>query len=174
MCHRTGRRLRNRPHARRTGRAGFGPGYEFVQRGVASPAAVDRADFCAEAIFGSEARSRPQREQAGREGVLLCQQVHRPKDGGRHAHGPARIDNAASKTLAPSGPTARVTNLQTGRSAVVTIQDRGPYVKGRIVDLSPATAREIVISRERRHRTGRSAPVVDTAMTKCPPRSGRR
>jgi rare lipoprotein A len=39
-----------------------------------------------------------------------------------------------------------VTNLETGRSAVVTIQDRGPYVKGRIVDLSPATARQIGIT----------------------------
>jgi rare lipoprotein A len=58
-----------------------------------------------------------------------------------------RDDNAASKTL-PLGTTARVTNLQTGLSAVVTIQDRGPYVKGRIVDLSPATAREIGMSRE--------------------------
>ena len=58
-----------------------------------------------------------------------------------------RDDNAASKTL-PLGTTARVTNLETGRSAVITIQDRGPYVKGRIVDLSPATAREIGISRE--------------------------
>jgi len=58
-----------------------------------------------------------------------------------------RDDNAASKTL-PLGTTARVTNLDTGRSAVVTIQDRGPFVKGRIVDLSPATAREIGLSRE--------------------------
>ena len=51
-------------------------------------------------------------------------------------------DNAASKTL-PLGTTAKVTNLETGKSAEVTIQDRGPYVKGRIIDLSPATAREI-------------------------------
>ena len=51
-------------------------------------------------------------------------------------------DNAASRTL-PLGTRARVTNLETGRSALVTIQDRGPYVKGRIVDLSPATARAI-------------------------------
>ncbi|MGJ7507465.1 septal ring lytic transglycosylase RlpA family protein [Variovorax sp. GT1P44] len=56
-------------------------------------------------------------------------------------------DNAASKTL-PLGTTAKVTNVETGRSAVVTIQDRGPYVKGRIVDLSPATAREIGISQQ--------------------------
>ena len=51
-------------------------------------------------------------------------------------------DNAASKTL-PLGTEARVTNLKTGRSATVTIQDRGPYAKGRIVDLSPATAAAI-------------------------------
>ena len=54
-------------------------------------------------------------------------------------------DNAASKTL-PLGTEAKVTNLKTGRSATVTIQDRGPYVKGRIVDLSPATAEQIGIT----------------------------
>lgn len=48
-------------------------------------------------------------------------------------------DNAASKTL-PLGSKARVRNLETGKSAVVTIQDRGPHVPGRIIDLSPATA----------------------------------
>jgi rare lipoprotein A len=58
-------------------------------------------------------------------------------------------DNAASRTL-PLGTTAKVTNLETGKSAFVTIQDRGPYVGGRIVDLSPSTAREIGIS----HRQG--------------------
>ena len=56
-------------------------------------------------------------------------------------------DNAASKTL-PLGTTARVTNLETGRSTVVTIQDRGPYVPGRIVDLSPRSAEEIGLTRE--------------------------
>ena len=53
-------------------------------------------------------------------------------------------DNAASKTL-PLGTTAKVTNLENGKSAVVTIQDRGPYVKGRIVDLSSSTAQKIGI-----------------------------
>ena len=56
-------------------------------------------------------------------------------------------DNAASKTL-PLGTTAKVTNIETGQSAVVTIQDRGPYVKGRIVDLSPSTAQKIGIARD--------------------------
>jgi rare lipoprotein A len=51
-------------------------------------------------------------------------------------------NNAASLTL-PLGTTATVKNLQNGKSALITIRDRGPYVKGRIVDLSPATARSI-------------------------------
>jgi rare lipoprotein A len=54
-------------------------------------------------------------------------------------------DNAASRTL-PLGTTAKVTNLETGKSAFVTIQDRGPYVEGRIVDLSPSTAQKIGIT----------------------------
>ena len=56
--------------------------------------------------------------------------------------------NAASRTL-PLGTTAKVTNLETGQSAVVTIQDRGPYVDGRIVDLSPGTAQAIGLSKRK-------------------------
>ena len=54
-------------------------------------------------------------------------------------------DNAASRTL-PLGTTAKVTNVETGKTAVVTIEDRGPYVDGRLVDLSPATANKIGIT----------------------------
>ncbi len=50
--------------------------------------------------------------------------------------------NAASRTL-PLGTTAKVTNVETGKAAVVTIEDRGPYVDGRLVDLSPGTAARI-------------------------------
>jgi rare lipoprotein A len=57
-------------------------------------------------------------------------------------------DNAASRTL-PLGTTATVTNTETGQRAVVTIQDRGPYAKGRIVDLSPFTARTIGITQHK-------------------------
>jgi rare lipoprotein A len=56
------------------------------------------------------------------------------------------VNNAASRTL-PLGTIAKVTNLKTGQSTVVTIEDRGPYVSGRIVDLSPATAQQIGITR---------------------------
>lgn len=46
---------------------------------------------------------------------------------------------AAHRSL-PFGTRVRVTNHSTGRSAVVTINDRGPYVGGRIIDLSSAAA----------------------------------
>ena len=39
----------------------------------------------------------------------------------------------------------RVTNLDNGRSVVVTINDRGPFVKSRVIDLSRAAARHLGI-----------------------------
>jgi rare lipoprotein A len=49
---------------------------------------------------------------------------------------------AAHKTL-PFGTKVRVTNRNNGRSVVVTINDRGPYIKGRIIDLSKAAAKQV-------------------------------
>jgi peptidoglycan lytic transglycosylase len=46
---------------------------------------------------------------------------------------------AAHRTL-PFGSRVAVTNEQNGRTVVVTINDRGPFVKGRIIDLSRAAA----------------------------------
>lgn len=57
-----------------------------------------------------------------------------------------RGNNAASRTL-PLGTVAKVTNVATGKSAIIKIEDRGPYIKGRIVDLSPSTAHKIGITR---------------------------
>lgn len=54
---------------------------------------------------------------------------------------------AASKTL-PLGTKAKVTNLENGKSAEVEIRDRGPYVPGRIVDLSPKTADTLGIKKQ--------------------------
>ena len=47
-----------------------------------------------------------------------------------------------SRTL-PLGSTARVTNKKTGLSTKVKITDRGPFVKGRSIDLSKAAAKSI-------------------------------
>jgi len=49
---------------------------------------------------------------------------------------------AAHRTL-PFGTMVRVTNTGTGKSVVVRINDRGPFVHGRIIDLTPAAARAI-------------------------------
>ena len=43
----------------------------------------------------------------------------------------------------PFGSRVRVTNLDNGRSVVVRINDRGPYVEKRVIDLSYAAAREL-------------------------------
>lgn len=49
---------------------------------------------------------------------------------------------AAHRTL-PLGTRVRVTNLLNGRSVTVTVTDRGPFVKNRVLDLSYAAARAI-------------------------------
>jgi rare lipoprotein A len=46
---------------------------------------------------------------------------------------------AAHRTL-PFGTQLRVTNIATGRSVTVRVNDRGPYIKGRVVDLSYSAA----------------------------------
>jgi len=43
----------------------------------------------------------------------------------------------------PFGTSVRVTNLENGKNVIVRINDRGPHLKGRIIDVSPAAAREI-------------------------------
>jgi rare lipoprotein A len=75
--------------------------------------------------------------------------VYRPSDpdgGGPLAANGEHINTdhltAAHKTL-PFGMLVRVTNKRNGRSVVVRINDRGPFIKGRIIDLTPAGARAI-------------------------------
>ena len=53
---------------------------------------------------------------------------------------------AAHRTL-PLNSTVRVTNLQNGSSAVVRITDRGPFIEGRIIDLSLAAAKVLDVWR---------------------------
>ncbi len=65
--------------------------------------------------------------------------------GGRTASGqhasPSGL-TAAHRSL-PFGTLVRVTNSQNGRSVVVRINDRGPFVHGRVIDLTPAGARAL-------------------------------
>ena len=54
----------------------------------------------------------------------------------------ARALTAAHPTL-PFGTRVRVTNLASGRSVTVRINDRGPFVPGRVIDVSQAAAEEL-------------------------------
>jgi rare lipoprotein A len=67
---------------------------------------------------------------------------------GRTASGEATSRSAltaAHRTL-PFGTMVRVTNSRTGHSVVVRINDRGPFVRGRVIDLSPAAASALGVS----------------------------
>ena len=69
-------------------------------------------------------------------------------ESGKTASGePARPNGftAAHRTL-PLGTHVRVTNERNGRSVVVRINDRGPYVAGRVIDVTPAVARALGFS----------------------------
>jgi rare lipoprotein A len=70
--------------------------------------------------------------------------------GGRHHGGPTASGQrynqwamtAAHRKL-PFGTLVRVTNVKNGKSCIVRINDRGPFVRGRVIDLSAAAARDI-------------------------------
>ncbi len=51
--------------------------------------------------------------------------------------------NAAAHRTLPLGTVADVTNLETGETRRVVIEDRGPYVRGRVIDVTPRTAEEL-------------------------------
>jgi len=53
--------------------------------------------------------------------------------------------SAAHRTL-PFGTKVRVTNRRNGRTVVVRINDRGPFTRGRVIDLTPAAATQLGFS----------------------------
>lgn len=52
---------------------------------------------------------------------------------------------AAHRTL-PFGTRVRVTNQRNGKSVMVRINDRGPFVRGRVIDVTPAAAQALAFS----------------------------
>ena len=54
-------------------------------------------------------------------------------------HASSKGLTAAHRTL-PFGSRVRVTNTRNGKSVVVRINDRGPFVRGRVIDVTPAAA----------------------------------
>ncbi|WP_431268766.1 septal ring lytic transglycosylase RlpA family protein [Dankookia sp. P2] len=107
-----------------------------------------------------KAKAQPQRGTAS---------YYAPKFNGRRMANGKRFNpnasNAAHKTL-PLGTTAKVTNLENGKSAEVTVEDRGPYARGRIMDVSPRTAAQLDMKKDG------TAPVV-VEPTRVPDRDER-
>lgn len=66
---------------------------------------------------------------------------HKPKTASGEYFNPHHM-TAAHKSL-PFGTKVKVTNLVNHKSVIVTINDRGPFIKGRIIDLSKYAAKSI-------------------------------
>jgi|ERR1700721_479544 len=69
-------------------------------------------------------------------------------EGGRTANGGRASPSgftAAHRSL-PFGTHVRVTNVHNKRAVMVRINDRGPFIRGRIIDLTPAAARSLGFS----------------------------
>lgn len=77
-------------------------------------------------------------------GIASVYTDHRTASGERFS---ARALTAAHRTL-PFGSKVRVTSPRTGRSVIVRINDRGPFVRGRIIDLSPAAAASLGLTQK--------------------------
>ena len=82
---------------------------------------------------------------AGQSGVAS---IYSTKEGLKTASGARLSDLAltAAHRFLPFGSKVRVTNRGNGRTIVVTINDRGPFIRGRIIDLTPAGARALGFS----------------------------
>ena len=111
---------------------------------VAAVPALSRETVRHHAVSRAATRIVPQREVGKASVYSSALQGRHMTDGERFN---VASNAAASKTL-PIGTRARVTDLKTGRSADVTIKDRGPVPKGRVVDLTPHTAREIGLTKK--------------------------
>jgi rare lipoprotein A len=96
-------------------------------------------------IAGAAALAAKQKAQSKTPALIGLASVYAYKKRSRSASGEIlNFKNlvAAHRTLR-FGTQVRVTNRKNGKSVVVRIIDRGPFVRGRVIDLSPAAAREI-------------------------------
>ncbi len=98
--------------------------------------------FLASQALSSAARPAP----AGKTEFGLASVYHDRRTASGEPFLPHRY-TGAHRTL-PFGSYVRVTAPRTGRSTIVRINDRGPFVKGRIIDLSPAAAASLGLTKK--------------------------
>ena len=102
-------------------------------------------------VADAKDRSKHHSAHAGSGGSGVASVYGSKRDGyaGRRTASGERVRSgaltAAHKTL-PFGTMVRVTNRRNNQSVVVRINDRGPFVRGRVIDLTPAGARAIGMS----------------------------
>ena len=99
--------------------------------------------ICVSTIYAQKKGKTASKEQTGW-ACMYSNNLH----GGKTSSG-ERFDVkklTAAHLKYPLGTEVRVTNIHTGKSVVVKINDRGPYSKKFIIDLSPAAAKKIGFS----------------------------
>jgi len=115
--------------------------------GATANALLSRSQAMAGAILRQQGPPAPPREQGQ---VGRASFYHSFFDGHKTANGEtfsSQMLTAAHRTL-EFGTRVRVTNLANLKSVVVTINDRGPYVSGRIIDLSRRAASDLGFVRD--------------------------
>ena len=96
------------------------------------------ATTCVLAILGCGAA------EAGQSGIASVYAYRGEKTANGEFVQPGHL-TAAHRTL-PFGTKVRVNNKRNGRSVVVRINDRGPFIRGRVIDLTPSGARALGFS----------------------------
>lgn len=92
-----------------------------------------------QALAGAKVEQAPVRKTHSQHGIASIYTDHRTASGERFSK---HALTAAHKSL-PLGSKVKVTNLKNDKTVIVRINDRGPYIKGRIIDLTPAAAAQI-------------------------------
>jgi rare lipoprotein A len=112
---------------------------------LGAPTWAGASDKPASPPAAKAAKKKPVLDHSGQPRKGKASYYHKKFHGRKMADGTPMNPNAniaASRTL-PLGTTAEVTNLANGKSEIVEIRDRGPYIDGRIVDLSPRVAERL-------------------------------
>ena len=102
-----------------------------IRIGVCTAAVLVSASLAVPVVAGDKAQL-----------ATICTQAGKTANGEMFV--PSKL-TAAHRTL-PFGTMVRVTNLRNGRTVIVRINDRGPFTKGRIIDVTPAAAVELKFS----------------------------
>ena len=94
------------------------------------------------------AKERPSHNVSHAKSIIGIASFYDTKFNGRRTASGEKFDNSAltaAHLSLPFGSLVKVTNVRNGKTVVVRINDRGPHVKGRIIDLSKAAAKKIGI-----------------------------